>query len=116
MRNRVHTVNYAVNRAGVRDSDDKLTDHSILVAGDSIAMGWGVARDATLSERLGALTGRKVLNAAISSYETVREMQLLRQLVRPNSEYVIIAYDNNDYFDNWTYLADGALPRIVSAL
>src|SRR5262245_14194107 len=115
VRNREHTVEYTVNRAGVRDSDHKLVDHSILVVGDSMAMGWGVAREATLSERLGALTGRRVLNAAISSYETVREMRLLRQLVRPNSEYVVIGYDNNDYFDNWTYLADGALPRIDHA-
>ena len=29
VRNREHTVDYAVNRAGVRDTDDKLTDHSI---------------------------------------------------------------------------------------
>src|SRR5262245_19987796 len=115
VRNREHTVDYAVNRAGVRDTDDKLADHSILIVGDSLAMGWGVARDATMSERLGALTGRKVLSAAISSYETVREMRLLRQLVQPSSEYVVIAYDNNDYFDNWTFLADGALPRIDHA-
>src|SRR5262245_46820145 len=115
VRNREHTVEYAINHAGVRDTDDKLTDHSILVIGDSMAMGWGVARDATLSERLAALTGRKVLNAAISSYETVREMRLLRQLVQPDSEYIVIGYDNNDYFDNWTYLADGVLPRIDHA-
>lgn len=85
VRNRESTVEYAINRAGLRDSDDKLADPAIIVLGDSLAMGWGIPGDATLASRLGALTGRSTLNAAISSYETVRETELLAELIRPGT-------------------------------
>jgi hypothetical protein len=109
--NRESTVEYTINRAGLRDSDDKLVDPEVIVLGDSIAMGWGVPSDATLAQRLGVLTGRSVLNAAISSYETVREMKLLGELIQPGTQYIVIAYCDNDYSGNWTFTRNGSLPR-----
>jgi lysophospholipase L1-like esterase len=109
VRNRESTVTYTVNRAGLRDTDTKLAAPEIIVLGDSLAMGWGVAQAQTLSERLAALTGRNVLNAAISSYETVREMALLRELVRPQTEYVVIVYCGNDYAANWALASHGGV-------
>jgi hypothetical protein len=109
--NRESTVEYAVNRAGLRDTDDKLTDPAIIVLGDSQAMGWGIPGDATLASRLGALTGRGVLNAAISSYETARETELLAELIRPATQYIVIAYCDNDYYDNWGFAVRGVLPH-----
>lgn len=111
IQNREHTIEYAVNRAGLRDTDDKLIDPAIIVLGDSQAMGWGVPAEATLAGRLGMLTGRKVLNAAISSYETAREIELLRELVKPSTQYLVIAYCDNDYGDNWDFVRSGMLPH-----
>jgi hypothetical protein len=42
--NREHTVEYRANRQGVRDSESALDHPSIVVVGDSQAMGWGVAQ------------------------------------------------------------------------
>src|SRR5262245_59822471 len=40
--NREHVVEYAANRAGLRDTDEALVNPPIVVIGDSHAMGWGV--------------------------------------------------------------------------
>jgi len=113
--NREHTVDYAINRAGLRDTDDRLIDPAIIVTGDSQAMGWGVAAAETVSSRVEALTGRKTLNAAISSYETAREMSLLRELIQPSTQYVVVAYCDNDYYGNWGSVASGELPLMDRA-
>lgn len=112
--NREHTIEYSVNRAGLRDTDTRLGNPEIIVTGDSQAMGWGVRSEATLARRIEALTGRTTLNAAVSSYETVREMVLLRELIKPSTEYVVIAYCNNDYHTNWSAIASGEAPRLTS--
>src|SRR6185436_2152975 len=109
--NRESTTEYVVNRAGLRDTDEKLADPAIIVLGDSLAMGWGIPSETTLASRLGALTSRSTLNAAISSYETVRETELLRELIRPGTQYVVIAYCDNDYYDNWSFASSGVIPR-----
>ena len=48
--------------------------------GDSHAMGWGVEQEEALPQVLARKSGRKVLNAAVSSYGTVREMLMLDRL------------------------------------
>ena len=78
-------------------------------------MGWGVAAAETVSSRVEALTGRKTLNAAISSYETAREMSLLRELIQPSTQYVVVAYCDNDYYGNWGSVASGELPLMDRA-
>ncbi len=111
VRNRESTVEYAINSLGVRDDERSLLAPSVIVLGDSQAMGWGVPAGAVLSKRLSVLTGRSVLNGAISSYETAREMALLRELVRPGTDFVIIAYCDNDFSGNWRFVESGSLPQ-----
>jgi hypothetical protein len=115
VRNRESTIEYTVNSAGLRDDEDALRAPSVIVLGDSQAMGWGVPAAEAFSKRLAALTGRSVLNAAISSYETAREIALLRDLVRPSTDYVVIAYCDNDYSDNWSFVETGSLPHLNRA-
>jgi hypothetical protein len=112
VRNREGVVEYSVNRAGLRDAEGALLAPSVIVLGDSQAMGWNVSAEAALPTRIAAHTGRLVLNAAISSYETAREMALLREVVRPSTEFVVIAYCDNDADDNWHLVATGALPHL----
>jgi hypothetical protein len=64
---------FVVNTIGVRDNQRSLTQPEIVVAGDSYAMGWGVQQDESFPELIERRTGRRVLNAAVSSYGTVRE-------------------------------------------
>ncbi len=113
--NRESTVEYRVNRAGLRDTDDNVVNPQVVVLGDSHAMGWGVANEATTPRRLAALTGRKVLNAAISSYETVRELMVLREVISPATQYVVIAYCDNDYNPNWSFTSGGSVPTLPRA-
>ena len=60
---REYVVEYAGNRAGLRDSDETLSRPEIVVVGDSHGMGWGVRAEESFPKRLQALTGRSVLNA-----------------------------------------------------
>ncbi len=114
--NREHTVRYAANRLGLRDTDAALADPEIVVVGDSYAMGWGVAQDDAfprrLAQSLGAPSlGAKVLNAAISSYGTAREMILLERLARESgagaAPVLVIQYNDNDDEENRAYVAAG---------
>ena len=45
--------------------------------GDSHAMGWGVGQGGSAAAGLARKSGRRVLNAAVSSYGTARELSLL---------------------------------------
>jgi hypothetical protein len=42
VKNSEHTVEYDANRAGLRDDDASLDHPTVVVTGDSHAMGWGV--------------------------------------------------------------------------
>ena len=77
-------------------------------------MGWGVKQDATFSNLLENELGESVLNAAISSYETVRELKLLERVNLHNLRYLIIQYCDNDYFENKTYVEKGNVLPIMS--
>ncbi|MFA5145993.1 MAG: SGNH/GDSL hydrolase family protein [Candidatus Omnitrophota bacterium] len=102
---------YLVNSLGVRDDEASLGSPVIVVAGDSIAMGWGVEQDETFPQIIERKTGLPVLNAAVSSYGTVREMLLLKRVDRSRLKYLIIEYDTNDYNENREfYLNKNMLP------
>jgi len=107
--NREHTVEYAANRAGLRDSDEALARPEIVVVGDSHAMGWGVRSDEAFPKRLQVILNRSVLNAAISSYATARELILLERLSLPSVKALVIQYARNDFPENKHYVDDGAL-------
>src|SRR4029079_2223203 len=71
---------YDVNHLGLRDTEADLVAPDVIVIGDSHAMGWGVNQDQAFPRVLAQKTGLKVLNAAVSSYATVREMRMLDRL------------------------------------
>ena len=106
---REYVVEYAANRAGVRDSDEALSRPEIVVIGDSHAMGWGVRGEESFPKRLQEMAGRPVLNASMSSYGTVREMMLLERLVPTSAGTLVIQYSDNDFVENRPYIERGTL-------
>lgn len=97
---------YSINRAGLRDDEGSLNAPEVIVIGDSFAMGWGVDQDKSMTELLEKRLGMKVLNAAISSFGTVREVELLKTLDTSNLKYLIVQTCENDYGENEAYLAN----------
>jgi hypothetical protein len=91
---------FKVNRLGVRDDEDSLSEPDIVVLGDSMAMGIGVEQDETWANIVEKKSGLKVLNTAISSYGTVRQMLMLDRVDTSNLKYLIIHYIDNDYTEN----------------
>jgi hypothetical protein len=98
---------FNVNRVGVRDDEASLDGPEIIVLGDSHAMGWGVEQGETLSHVLARKCGLKVLNAAVSSYGTAREMMLLNRLDTSRLRYLIIQYADNDLPENRAFREHG---------
>jgi hypothetical protein len=100
-----------VNRLGLRDTDAALVAPEVIMLGDSHVMGWGVRQDETLARVLARKTGLKVLNAAVSSYATVRERRMLDRLDTSNLKVLFIQYADNDLPENRTFRQhDGNLP------
>ncbi len=98
---------YRVNRAGLRDDEASLHRPAFVVAGDSFAMGWGVEQDQAFPQRLEALSGRRVLNTAVASYGTARQLRLLAELDVSAATHLIFQFCNNDYFENLAYEREG---------
>ncbi len=98
---------FNVNRLGVRDDEASLDGPEIIVLGDSHAMGWGVQQGETLSHVLARKCGLKVLNAAVSSYGTAREMMLLNRFDTSRLRYLIIQYADNDLPENRAFRERG---------
>jgi len=90
---------YRVNRFGLRDDEQSLVAPDIIVAGDSVAMGWGVDQNQTFAEILQRKSHLNVLNAGVSSYGTVREMRMLDRLDTSHLKYLIIQYHSNDFWE-----------------
>jgi hypothetical protein len=102
---------YHINKLGLRDADTSLEAPEIVVLGDSHAMGWGVEQDETLAAVLKQKSGLKVLNAAISSYGTAREMTVLNRIDTSRLRVLIVQYADNDLPENRTFRDhDGHLP------
>ena len=98
--NREFDVELRVNSQGLRDDDASLVEPRIVVVGDSLAMGWGVEQNQAFPQLIEKITGAKVLNAAVSSYGTAREMKLLERLDTSKLETLVIQYSENDYLEN----------------
>ena len=105
VKNREYRVEYSANRAGLRDDDESLTSPAILVAGDSHAMGWGVASEDAFPKVIQRDLGVSVLNGAMSSYGTAREMALVERLRLHGVKAMVIQYCDNDIMEN-KYLVD----------
>ena len=98
---------YRINRVGVRDDDALLDAPEVIVLGDSHAMGWGVEQEEALPQVLARKSGRRVLNAAISSYGTAREMALLDRLDASRLRVLVVQYSDNDLPENRTFRENG---------
>src|SRR5689334_10703157 len=91
-----------INRDGTRGSElPPPAVNEILVVGDSQTFGLGVEEDAAFAARLGALTGRPVVNAGVPTYgpgeyDAVVEEMLARR--RP-STVVYVVNMANDLFE-----------------
>ena len=113
-RNEEFSTEVQVNRLGLRDTDEALVAPEIIVLGDSHVMGWGVQQDETIPRVLARKSGMKVLNAAVSSYATVREMKMLDRLDTSNLKVLIIQYADNDLPENRTFHEQGGHLPIAS--
>lgn len=102
--NREFNTVFYTNSRGTRDDEASLQSPEIICLGDSYAMGWGVQQQETYAQYLERVSGMKVLNAAISSYGTVREMKLLKQFDTTRLKYVIIQYCGNDIQENESFI------------
>lgn len=101
----------SVNRLGLRDDNAALEGPEVIVLGDSHAMGWGVEGDDAFPRVVAKRTGLRVLNAAISSYGTVREVTLLDRLDTSRLRVLVIQYSDNDVVENQVFRShDNYLP------
>ena len=91
---------YHVNNVGLRDDEVSLNHPQIIVTGDSVAMGWGVNQEETYAQCIEKKIGVPVLNAAVSSYGTAREMIMLDRVQTDKLKYLIVQYSGNDYGEN----------------
>lgn len=106
---------YQVNRVGLRDDEADLDGPAAIVLGDSHAMGWGVGQDQTLVRVMARQTGLETLDAAVSSYATVREMRMLDRLDTSRLRVLVIQYADNDLPENRTFQRRGDLPIMSEA-
>lgn len=105
---------FHTNRLGLRDDDNSLLKPDIICLGDSYALGWGVEQNETFAEELSRGSGKKVLNAAVSSYGTARELKNLYRLDTSNLQYIVIQYCRNDLTENKQFADDGYSLKISS--
>ena len=91
---------FRINRMGVRDEEASLRAPDVIVLGDSHAMGWGVDQEDAIPQRIARITGLRVLNAAVSSYGTAREMMMLDRLDTSRLRVLIVQYSDNDVMEN----------------
>jgi hypothetical protein len=80
---------------------------AIVVLGDSFAMGWGVGEGRPFPDLIEQRSGRKVLNASVSSYGTAREVLLLEEVDRSALTALVVQYADNDYVENRTFIDAG---------
>ena len=94
---------YRISEPGVRDDPASLDAPEVIVVGNSHAMGWGVDQEQALPQVLARKLGRKVLNAAVPSYGTVREMLMLKRLNTSNLRVLVVQYSDTDLPENQTF-------------
>ena len=106
-KSREFDVQLSINSQGTRDDEDSLRQPEIIVTGDSQAMGWGVEQEKNFAQLLESATGKKVLNAAVPSYSTSREIAALARYDLSKVKTLIIQYCDNDYGENLAFFNDG---------
>lgn len=89
-----------------RIPEKKITNYqsSIVILGDSHAMGWGVNDNQTFASKLNNLIDSPVLNFGVSSYATEREIQrLINWKHKDLVDLIIIQYCENDLEENLNF-------------
>lgn len=89
-----------------RIPEKKITNYqsSIVILGDSHAMGWGVNDKQTFASKLNNLIDSPVLNFGVSSYATEREIQrLINWKHKDLVDLIIIQYSENDLRENLNF-------------
>ena len=97
---------------------DVIKDHriNILVIGDSFAMGWGVNNEDTFAYRLEQTLNVNVVNAAVSSYGTARQLQYSNKFLRREYDLLVVQYCDNDLGENLGFLNNSiSYPRPKSS-
>lgn len=102
------------NKMGLRDDDASLVAPEIIALGDSYTLGWGVEQNESYPAKLESITGKKVLNAGMSSFGTAREMRILSMLDTSNLKYITIQYCGNDNEENESYFKNNSQLKISS--
>ncbi len=105
---------YMTNTMGLRDTDSSLVAPAVVCMGDSYTMGWGVEQSETFPVRLAALSGKKILNAGVSSYGTARELELLKRTDQANLQWLVIQYCSNDVVENSEYIDNNFHLPVIS--
>jgi len=100
-----------INSLGVRDDEVSLISPEVIVLGDSFAMGWGVEKQDSFPSIIEREICMKVLNASVSSYGTAREVLLMDRVVTDSLKYLIIQYNDSDFFENKFFFQTGPTPR-----
>jgi lysophospholipase L1-like esterase len=121
-------VRYRINSVGFRDREHARrksgADFRIVVLGDSVTFGYGVAEDETYPKRLEALLARRaprsraeVLNFGVGGYNAYNEAMLFADLGPAyEPDLVLVQFCINDlndptlHFDRQTRLELGSLP------
>jgi lysophospholipase L1-like esterase len=102
---------FTTNKAGMRDDDSSLVAPDIICLGDSYMMGWGVDQHESIPSQLEKMSGKKVLNAGMSSFGTAREIKRLHTLDTSGLQYLVIQYCGNDNEENKAWADNhGILP------
>jgi hypothetical protein len=113
-----YDVEIATNSLGYRDDEPGAPgatedSPSILVLGDSFAMGYGVARPMIFPDIVEKLLPGRVFNAGTGGYEIVQQPRVLAELApRVKPDLVVYAlYLGNDLAQNdeWEVRSDGTL-------
>jgi hypothetical protein len=111
-KNREYDTTLRINSVGLRDDEAALQAPEVIALGDSFAMGWGVEQEEAFPQQLARLSGRRVLNAGIPSYGTVREVRLLDRIDTGRLRVLVVQYDDNDSEENRLYFERGNQLRV----
>jgi lysophospholipase L1-like esterase len=85
---------------------------AILLAGDSVTMGWGVNDNETFGQLIASQINGSVFNLGVSSYGTVREILFAqRHSSFPSAKCIVLQYSWNDLEENLTFVTHGDLPQ-----
>src|SRR5688572_3759845 len=102
---------YTTNSKGFRDDDSSLQSPEVICLGDSYLMGWGVNQQEAVPDVLESMSGKKVLNAGMSSFGTAREVKRLETLDTSAMKYLVVQYCPNDNEENKAWADNkGKLP------